>query len=117
MTSEMTEYVVPMYESERGWGAKIDGYAGPFPSLERAEAFMRAYNLKNNSEERVPDYYIAALKPTERRGVECAYKTTVDDIDYALAKARNEQVKQIAENANCSSPVERPSQHGDSNDE
>jgi hypothetical protein len=34
----------------------------------------------------------------------------------ALAKARNEQVKQIAENANCSSPVERPSQHGDSND-
>jgi len=79
----MSEYVVPMYESERGWGAKVDGYAGPFPSMERAMAFKVAHNRKNNSEEIVPDYYIAALEPRERNGDECVYRTDVDGVDYA----------------------------------
>jgi hypothetical protein len=50
-------------------------------------------------------------------GLDIHVSASLGVIDAALAKARNEQVKQIAENANCSSPVERPSQHGGSNDE
>jgi hypothetical protein len=88
MKNEIMEFVVPMYESERGWGAKIDGYAGPFPTFESASSFADSYNRKNNSEERVPDYYISALKPVERRGVECVYKTTIDGVDFADLKAR-----------------------------
>jgi len=71
------QYVVPMYESERGWGAKIDGYAGPFESHEEALAFQRAYNLKNNNEKITPDWYIRALEPTTYNGHKCDYKTTV----------------------------------------
>ena len=71
------KYVVPMYESERGWGAKIDGYAGPFDSLDAAKAFQSAYNLKNNNEDRAPDWYICALKPEPYHGQTCDYKSTV----------------------------------------
>jgi hypothetical protein len=66
-----------MYESERGWGAKIDGYAGPFDNHEKASNFQRAYNLKNNNESITPDYYIMALEPVEYKGQTCDYKTTV----------------------------------------
>jgi len=48
-------YVVPMYESERGWGSKIDGYAGPFDTLEAADSFRSAFNLKHNNEDGEPD--------------------------------------------------------------
>lgn len=71
-------YVVPMFESERGWGAKIDGYAGPFDDIEAAAEFRRAYNLKNNNEAQTPDWYIVALEPVEYRMQECVYKMTVD---------------------------------------
>lgn len=71
------EYVVPMFESERGWGAKIDGYSGPFDSIEAANAFRSAYNLKNNNEAETPDWYIVALEPVKYTGQECIYKTTV----------------------------------------
>ncbi len=77
------EYVVPMYESERGWGAKVDGYAGPFASLDAAASFKSAYNRKYNSEETVPDYYIKALDPQERHGEPCEYKTQIDGVEYA----------------------------------
>ena len=72
-------FVVPMYESERGWGAKIDGYAGPFATLEEADDFQRRYNAKNNNEDVVPDWYIVALAPRPYSGQVCDYKTTVDD--------------------------------------
>ena len=71
------QYVVPMWESERGWGAKIDGYAGPFDTIELAGEFQRAYNRKYNSEARVPDYYIMALEPTPYNTQACNYKSTV----------------------------------------
>jgi hypothetical protein len=69
------QYVIPMYESERGWGSKIDGYAGPFNSSEEAFTFMHAYNRKYNSESIVPDYYIAALDPVVFKGQKCDYRT------------------------------------------
>lgn len=71
------QYVVPMYESERGWGSKIDGYSGPFPSFETATAFREAFNLKHNSDVRAPDWYIAALTPVPFAGQECSYKMEV----------------------------------------
>jgi hypothetical protein len=74
----MTKYVVPMYESERGWGAKIDGYAGPFDTREDADAFRAAYNAKNNNLDHAPDWYIAALAPVEFSHQDCCYKSTVD---------------------------------------
>lgn len=68
------KYVVPMYESERGWGSKIDGYSGPFDTLELASAFRKAYNEKHNNETVVPDWYIAALEPVEYTSQKCDYK-------------------------------------------
>jgi hypothetical protein len=70
-------YVVPMYESERGWGGKIDGYAGPFPTHEEAETFVKAYNLKYNNESVVPDYYIAAMDPVPYTNQKCDYRSTL----------------------------------------
>lgn len=72
------KYVVPMYESERGWGSKIDGYAGPFDTFEAAKSFQKLYNDTHNNLPRAPDWYIAALEPTEYRGQRCDYKMTVD---------------------------------------
>ena len=72
------QYVVPMYESERGWGSKIDGYAGPFDTFEEAQTFRVAYNQKHNNAPVVPDWYIAALEPVEYRDQTCDYKATVD---------------------------------------
>ena len=71
------KYVVPMLESERGWGAKIDGYAGPFDTLEAALEFQSAFNLKHNSETVTPDWYIVARDPVEHCGQECVYKSVV----------------------------------------
>lgn len=73
----MPKYVVPMYESERGWGAKIDGYAGPFDTIEAANAFREEYNRKHNNETVVPDWYIVALDPVEYDGHVCEYRTEV----------------------------------------
>lgn len=77
MTTE-TQWVVPMYESERGWGSKVDGYAGPFASLGEAELFRERFNKKYNSAIRAPDHYIAAMYPREFTGQQCDYKSTVD---------------------------------------
>jgi len=74
----MTQYVVPMFESERGWGCKIDGYAGPFDTLEDAEAFEVKFNLKHNNLPKAPDYYIMAMEPVPYRSQECSYRSTVD---------------------------------------
>ncbi|API58502.1 hypothetical protein BSL82_03600 [Tardibacter chloracetimidivorans] len=73
------EYVVPMYESERGWGAKIDGYAGPFETIDAANVFRNAYNKKRNNKDQAPDYYILALEPVAYKGQECLYRSTVED--------------------------------------
>lgn len=68
-------YVVPMFESERGWGSKIDGYAGPFPTYEDALGYQRWYNNTYNTETTVPDYYIAAQEPVEFINQACEYRT------------------------------------------
>lgn len=73
----MTQYVVPMYESERGWGGKVDGYAGPFDDRETAKEFQKAFNLNNNNADHAPDWYIAALEPTPYAGQQCDYRMTV----------------------------------------
>lgn len=74
---KVTKYAVPMYESELGWGSKIDGYAGPFGSWEDAKAFQKAFNLKHNSAQVVPDWYIAALEPVVYTAQDCSYKMTI----------------------------------------
>lgn len=71
-------YVVPMYESERGWGSKIDGYTGPFETREAAQLYTNNYNKKYNSEEATPDYYILALDPVTNRGQKCDYRLQED---------------------------------------
>lgn len=77
-----TKYAVPMYESERGWGSKIDGYAGPLTCLGAAELFREAYNKHNNSASEIPEYYIAALYPVEYTDQKCEYQTTVNGVEY-----------------------------------
>ena len=71
------EWIVPMFESERGWGSKIDGYAGPFKCEDAALEFANAFNAKNCPPGPTPDWYIKALKPVPHCGEECIYKTTV----------------------------------------
>lgn len=73
----MSKFVVPMLESERGWGSKIDGYAGPFESKESALTFMNGYNLKYNNKKVVPDYYIVALEPEPYTNQKCDYRSTL----------------------------------------
>ena len=72
-------WCVPMLESERGWGSKIDGYVGPFEDQAAAKVYMDKYNLKYklkyNNEPTVPDYYIAAQDPVERPdNFKCNYR-------------------------------------------
>lgn len=78
MQTDAAKYVIPMYESERGWGAKIDGYAGPFGSYEAAKAFQTAFNDTHNNLHHAPDWYIKALDPAEFKGQKCNYRSTVD---------------------------------------
>lgn len=73
----MSQHVVPMYESERGWGSGVDGYAGPFDAKNLADQFAVAYNKKHNSESVTPDYYIKALEPEPFNGQKCLYKATL----------------------------------------
>lgn len=78
MAEQQQQYAVPMYESERGWGSKIDGYAGPFPDEESAKDFRKRYNDKHNNKPVTPDWYIVALAPVPYIGQRCEYKMTVD---------------------------------------
>ncbi len=71
-------YSIPMYESEAGWGSKIDGYAGPFETKELAETFRNEYNLKYINEDITPDYYIVALEPVPSQATfDHNYRSTV----------------------------------------
>lgn len=74
----MSQYVVPMRESERGWGSKIDGYAGPFDTLAKAEDFRDLYNSKYNNAASAPDWYIVAEDPEVFKGQKCDYHSVVD---------------------------------------
>ena len=69
------QWVVPIYESERGWGGKIDGYAGPFDSFDAAAKWRKKYNDKYNNKPTVPDWYMAAIDPEVYRGQKCVYRT------------------------------------------
>lgn len=80
----MTQFCVPMLESERGWGQKIDGYSGPFDTLDAANAFRKLYNETYNNEENTPDWYIMALEPVVYRMQRCEYKMTVADKSDAI---------------------------------
>ena len=81
-------FVVPMYESERGWGSKIDGYTGPFDSLSSATLYVENYNLKYNNETRTPDYYIMALEPVPNRGQTCDYRLQEDLLQTSMGFAK-----------------------------
>jgi putative IMPACT (imprinted ancient) family translation regulator len=73
----MSKFVVPMFESEQGWGSKIDGHAGPFDSKEDAASFMKRYNTHYNNEKITPSYYIMALDPVPYDTQKCDYRTDV----------------------------------------
>lgn len=66
-------FVIPYYESERGWGSKVDGYSGPYETIEEANRQKKLYNLKYNNESVVPDYYIVALDPVPYTNQTCDY--------------------------------------------
>ena len=51
-----TVVIVPVTESERGWGRKIDDYMVCL-SVKDALKFTKEFNAKNTSET-VPDYYM-----------------------------------------------------------
>ena len=63
-----------MYESERGWGSKVDGYCGPFDTAQEAAEWSVRYNKKYNDADEVPDYYISALDPVRFNGQKCEYR-------------------------------------------
>lgn len=49
---------VPVIESERGWGSKIDDYMVCL-SMEDAKAFAKKFNSEN-TEDTAPDWYMRA---------------------------------------------------------
>lgn len=66
-------WYIPMYESERGWGGKIDGYTGPFDTFEQAKSYQEKYNKKWNKLDSAPDYYIAAQDPVKSQIIRASY--------------------------------------------
>lgn len=60
-------FAVDLYESERGWGAKIDDTIY-FNTIEAADAYRAHFN-KDNNEEVVPDWYMVALEPRFVRSI------------------------------------------------
>lgn len=49
---------VEIIESERGWGQRVDEVK-EFPTLAKAEAFIKKFNSAN-TEKTVPDWYMYA---------------------------------------------------------
>lgn len=78
-------FVIPMFESERGWGSKIDGYVGPFETLAAADLYRKNYNKKYNNDSITPDYYIMALEPVPNRGQTCDYRLEQELLQTTLA--------------------------------
>lgn len=74
------QFVIPMLESESGWGSKIDGHAGPFDTKTEAETFRDAYNAKFNNKPTVPSWYIVAQDPVTYRGQKCDYRTDLENM-------------------------------------
>lgn len=72
-------FVVPMYEYERSWGSKLDGYAGIFQTIEEANQFIKDYNEAYNSEDLVPDWYIKPGSPCVYVEQHCSYVPCVGD--------------------------------------
>lgn len=52
---------VNIWESERGWGQKIDEVK-EFDTFEEAQQFFEDFNARNN-EDTVPDWYMFASVP------------------------------------------------------
>lgn len=52
-------YAVNIIESERGWGQRVDDTIH-FSSEHEAKEWARAYNVKYNSSDEVPDWYMYA---------------------------------------------------------
>lgn len=55
---------VPVLESERGWGSKIDDHMVCL-TIEDSKLFIEDFNKKNN-EDIVPDWYMKALDETKQ---------------------------------------------------
>lgn len=49
---------VNIIESEKGWGQRVDEVR-EFPNREKAEAFVKEFNSKND-QDTVPDWYMYA---------------------------------------------------------
>lgn len=56
--TEKAKFKVPVIESERGWGQKVDYYAY-FETIQSANQFIKEYNSQNNLPY-VPDWYMYA---------------------------------------------------------
>lgn len=59
----MAKVLVEIIESERGWGQKV-GEVKSFPTLAKAEAFIKKYNKPNHDDfkktKTVPSWYMYA---------------------------------------------------------
>lgn len=62
--SDSDVWYVDMYESEAGWGGKVDD-THYFISKDEAERFVKDYNTEFNSTKITPSYYIMAMKPVK----------------------------------------------------
>jgi hypothetical protein len=62
MTSLSKPWAVDLWESERGWGGRVDDTMF-FETKELADAFVLEYNTRFNSLDAVPDWYMVAMPP------------------------------------------------------
>lgn len=57
---------VDIYESERGWGGRVDESLY-FDTFEEADKYKTDYNDKHNPPGPVPDWYMVALDPVKNK--------------------------------------------------
>lgn len=56
---KVNAWKVQIVEYERGWGSKVDEIKH-FDSEQSAKSFVRDYNLRYNTSQTVPDWYMVA---------------------------------------------------------
>jgi len=80
----MEAFIVPVIESERGWGSKIDDYMICL-SYKDAEEFIKEFNSKNISTT-VPNWYMQAESPIT------SFELTQEQFDF-INKSENSKFR------------------------
>lgn len=87
-----TAIMVPVIESERGWGSKIDDYM-VCNTEDDAKVFVHDFNSRN-TEKTTPEWYMYAdFEPRPLTVTETQYKALIESKDGRMWLSELKQVK------------------------